>query len=163
MFFQYLPRFLPASTPRGNQRPRNARATSLRGFTVIELLVALSIMVILISAATTTLGELAPKFNLDNTVRSVGMALNQARSQAITTGHTIDVSFGAHDYTITDVTDGGTVLSADEFSSIISVSAGNVVTFTPLGMSDAETPITVSNDSYSRTVTVKITGEVLLQ
>lgn len=163
MFLQYLHHASPTTAPQGVQPPREVQAKNAQGFTVIELLVALSIMIILISVATNTLGELGPKFALDNTVRSVGMTLNQARSQAITMGHTIDVAFGTHDYMITDVTDGGTILSEDQFSSIIAVSSGSVVTFTPLGMSTAEVPITVSNDSYSRVVTVKITGEIILQ
>jgi hypothetical protein len=91
------------------------------------------------------------------------MALNQGRSQAITKGHTVNVVFGAHDYELTDVTDGDTMLSADKLSTLVGVSAEDIVTFTPLGMAAAPVVITVSNDSYSRTVRIGITGEVMLQ
>ena len=163
MFLPYLHNVSPPVALLSVQRPQEVQEKKSQGFTVIELLVALSVLAILLSLAANTLGELGPKFELDNTVRSVAMALNQARSQAVTMGHTIDVSFDSHDYEIIDVTDGGTVLLADEFSTITAVSAGDVVTFTPLGMADAEVPITVSNDSYSRVVKVKITGEVILE
>ena len=134
-----------------------------QGFSVIELLVGLSILSLLLGIAATTLGSLAPKFELDNTVRSVAMALNQGRSQAITRGHIVDVTFAAHSYEITDATDGDAVLATDALSTIVAVSASDVVTFTPLGMAAAPTTITVSNDSYSRNVEIGITGEVMIQ
>jgi len=149
---------------RKKEKPWTTRGfLDAQGFSVIELLVALSILSLLLGIAATTLGSLAPKFELDNTVRSVAMALNQGRSQAITRGHTVDVTFAAHSYEITDATDGDAVLATDALSTIVAVSASDVVTFTSLGMAAAPTTITVSNDSYSRNVEIGITGEVMIQ
>lgn len=130
---------------------------------MLELLVALSILSLLLVIATSTLGSLAPKFELDNTIRSVAMALSQARSQAVTKGHDVNVEFGAHSYEITDATDGDTVLAAGELSTLVIVTAEGSVTFTPLGMATAPLTVTASNDSYSRTVEIGMTGEVMIQ
>jgi prepilin-type N-terminal cleavage/methylation domain-containing protein len=148
---------------RKNPRSESFVTRGGQGFSVIELLVAISILSVLLFIASSTLGELAPKFALDNTVRSVARALNQARSQAITRGHTVDVTFAAHSYEITDATDGDAVLATDELSALVGVSTGDVVTFTPLGMAAAPLTITVSNGSNSRTVEIGITGEVMIQ
>lgn len=147
----------------GAQSPLKVPTWSCQGFSIIEILVAISILSLLLVIAATTLSELAPKFELDNTVRSVAMALNQARNQAITRGRLVNVTFGSHSYAITDATDGDAVLAMDELSTLAVVAAEDSVSFTPLGMSTAEVFITVSNASHSRTVKVGITGEVMLQ
>jgi type IV fimbrial biogenesis protein FimU len=137
--------------------------TRARGFSLIELLVALAILSLLLTIAASTLSALGPKFALDNTVRSVAMALSQARGQAITKGHTIAIAFDAHSFAITDTNDGGATIAADELSTLAGVSAEDIVTFTPLGMAAAPVVITVSNNASSRNVNVGITGEVTIQ
>lgn len=137
-----------------------------KGFTVAEMLVAISTLGILLGAAAVGLGTLAPQFDLDNATRKVAMALNQGRVQAITRGHTIVVTFGTNDFAITD---GDETVAADQLPSHITVSAAGDAVFTSLGTLDpaltAAIPLTVrvSNSGHSRGVSVGLIGEVQIQ
>ena len=130
------------------------------GFTVAEMLVAISTLGILVAAAAVGLGTLAPQFDLDNGARKVAMALNQGRVQAITRGHTIVVTFDTNDFTITD---GEETVATDRLPSHITISATSAVTFTPLGTVTVPVTVTVSNSSHSRGVSVGLIGEVQTQ
>jgi general secretion pathway protein H len=131
-----------------------------QGFTAIEIVVAMGIFGILAAMTSIGLGALAPKFNLDNSARQVAMALSQARIQAITRGHAIDIAFDADSFAITDPADGDELLEEGELPSGITVDASDAVTFTPLGTTTAPLTVTVSNSDGSRAVSVGLTGEV---
>ena len=133
-----------------------------KGFTLAEMLVTISVLGILSTAAAVGLGTLAPQFDLDNAARKVAMALNQARVQAITRGHSIVVTFGTNDFTITDGVNAETV-ATDQLPPHITVSAGSVATFTPLGTVTTPVTVTVSNSDHSRGVSVGLIGEVQIQ
>lgn len=133
-----------------------------KGFTLAEMLVTISVLGILSTAAAVGLGALAPQFDLDNAARKVAMALNQGRVQAITRGHTMVVAFGTNDFTITDAVAGETV-ATDTFPPHITVSADGDATFTSLGTVTTPVTVTVSNSNHSRAVSVGLIGEVQIQ
>lgn len=133
------------------------------GMTVIELLAALVVFGMLGSLMVVTLGSLAPKFNLDSGARLTAMGLMQARMQAISRGHTLDVTCAADTLTIIDRDNADEILAYVNLPSGITLSAENDVTFTPLGIVPAPLTITVSNGSGSRNVSVGLTGEVQIQ
>jgi prepilin-type N-terminal cleavage/methylation domain-containing protein len=133
-----------------------------KGFTLTEMLVAISVLGILMAAAAVGLGTLAPQFDLDNAARKVAMALNQGRVQAITRGHTMVVTFDTDAFTITDDVDHETI-ATDSFPPHIAVSADSDTTFTPLGTVTAPVTVTVSNSDGSREVSVGLIGEVQIQ
>lgn len=135
---------------------------SERGLTVIEILVAIGILAILLATAAVGLGALAPKFNLDNGVRTVAMALHQARAQAITRGHIVDVVFDSYTFTVTD-TDSGEILAEGEAPSGITLAADDIASFTSLGTTAAPVTVTISNGDHSRDVSVGLTGEVMIE
>ncbi len=133
-----------------------------KGFTLAEMFVAISVLGILSTAAAVGLGTLAPQFDLDNAARKVAMALNQGRVQAITRGHTIVVTFGTNDFTITDNVNDETV-ATDTFPPHITVSADGDTTFTPLGTVTTPVTVTMRNSGHSRAVSVGLIGEVQIQ
>jgi len=144
-----------------------------KGFTLAEMLVAISVLGILLAATAVGLGTLAPQFDLDNGTRKVAMALNQGRVQAITRGHTMVVTFGTNDcpagrvcFTITDDVADERV-ATDQLPLHITVSvvtpADGAATFTPLGTVTVPVAVTVSNSGHSRGVTVGLIGEVQIQ
>lgn len=133
-----------------------------KGYTAIEMLVAIGVIGILLSMAAVGLGVVAQQFDLDNAARKVGMVLNQGRVQAITRGHRVVVSFDEGEATITDDTD-GVDLATEEFPPHISVSASGDATFTPVGTAAETVTVTVSNDSSSREVVVGLIGGVQIQ
>jgi type II secretion system protein H len=141
----------------GNKRFRKHQQ---QGFTAIEVLVAIGILGILAVFVGIGLGALAPKFDLDNGARRIAMALSQARIQAITRGHAMDISFDANSFAITDPDGGDEVLEEGELPSGVTVEATGTTTFTALGTVTAPFTATVSNDEGSRTVSVGLTGEV---
>jgi hypothetical protein len=125
-------------------------------------MVALAILGILLPMTAASLGTLAPQFDLDNGARRTAMALNQARVQAITRGHTMVVTFGTNTLTITDNVNSKTV-ARDHLPPDLRVSASAAATFTPLGTVAAPLTVTVSNSHNSRYVSVRLTGEVQVQ
>lgn len=129
-----------------------------RGFTMVEMIVAIGIFGIMGAIAAVGLGILAPQFNLDNAARKVAMALNQGRVQAITRGHTIVVTSGTGAFTITDNVNHETI-ATDTLPPHITVSADGNATFTPLGTVTTPVTVTVSNSDHSRAVSVGLMGE----
>ncbi len=133
------------------------------GITVIELLVASAVFGMLALMAMVTLGSLVPKFNLDSGARLTAMGLIQARMQAISRGHTIDVTFATDTLAIIDTDNADEILAYFKLPSGITISAGSDATFTPLGIVPVPRTITVSNGDDSRDVRVGLTGEVQIQ
>ena len=133
-----------------------------KGFTLAELLVAVGVLGLLTTIAAVGLGTLAPQFDLDNAARKVAMALNQGRVQAITRGHTMVVTFGTNDFTITDGVNAETV-ATDQLPPHITVSADGDATFTSLGSVTTPVTVTVSNSDHSRDVSVGLIGEVQIE
>jgi Tfp pilus assembly protein FimT len=158
-----LPRKVSQFSERSVQRRRGFVGADETGLTLIEVLVAIGIMTILIATAAVGLGALAPKFNLDNGVRTAAMALHQARTQAITRGHTVEVTFDAAGFTITDATNGDEFIAEGEVPSGIVLSPSDIFSFTPLGMATAPQTVSISNGDHSRDVRVGLTGEVMIE
>jgi hypothetical protein len=90
------------------------------------------------------------------------MGLNQARVQAITRGHNIDITFAAYTFAITDADNGNELMAVGELPSAITANVGTT-TFTPLGTVTAPLTITLSNGDGSRAVSVGLIGEVQVQ
>jgi len=99
--------------------------TEEKGFTVAELLVAISMLGILLAAAAVGLGTLAPQFDVDNGTRQVGMVMSQARIQAITRGHRVVVAIGEEGATVTDDTEHKEI-ATQTFPPHISITANKV-------------------------------------
>jgi|GEM_PF-1567775 len=143
---------------------RQPRAWHRRGFTLVEMMVALGVFGFLTTAAFVGLGRLSPQFDIDNGVRTVAMDLQQARVQAITRGHSINVAFSSYDLTVSDANQSGTTLTQGKLPKSLSMSASpSVATFTPLGTLITPLTIAVTNGSQTRYVTVGIIGEVQTQ
>ncbi|MBI3304085.1 MAG: prepilin-type N-terminal cleavage/methylation domain-containing protein [Deltaproteobacteria bacterium] len=155
---------LPSTFPPLTTKDTAKRLTSQhpQGFTVVETMVVIAILGILFSIATVVLGNLAPKFDLDNGARMTAMALNEARVQAIARGHNMVVSFGSNTFTITDDVN-NEVVAEGQLPLHLSLSAGDDSTFTPLGTVTAPLIVTVSNGDNSRDVSVGLIGEVQIQ
>jgi Tfp pilus assembly protein FimT len=141
------------------------------GFSAAELLVAVAAMGAMVTVTRVGLGTLAPQVNLDHGTRTLAMVLTQARVQAITRGHTVEVTFGETGssqpcVTVTDPDADPTdeILLYRELSTHITVSSDpGVVAFSPLGTVADGLMVTVSNGHYSRSIAVGFTGEVQVE
>ena len=134
-----------------------------KGFTVAELLVAISMLGILLAAAAVGLGTLAPQFDVDNGTRQVGMVMSQARIQAITRGHRVVVALGEEGATVTDETEHQEI-ATQTFPPHISITANKEAVFTAVGtITDPDVVITVSNSQSSRNLRIGLIGEVQIE
>jgi prepilin-type N-terminal cleavage/methylation domain-containing protein len=127
------------------------------GFSLLELILACALFGLLALAASSTLGQLATQFALDNGTRTAAMGLHQARIQAITRGRTMLVTFGAAAFTVTDQVSNQTVATI-WLPSHATLSASSNMVFTPLGTVTAPVAVTVRSGKYSRTVSVGLMG-----
>jgi hypothetical protein len=128
------------------------------------MMVALGVFGVLTATAFVGLGLLSPGFNIDNGVRGVAMVLQQARVQAITRGHRINVAFSSYDLTVSDADENGATLTKGELPKRLSMSAQpSVATFSPLGTLTAPLTVAVTNSTHTRYVTAGIIGEVQIQ
>lgn len=64
-----------------------------RGFTLIELMAVVSIVMVLMLMASLQLDFLVPKYRLRGVVREVGAMMRQARSKAVASGKDVYVEF----------------------------------------------------------------------
>lgn len=145
--------------------PDRAPSTGTRqsGFSIIEVLWAMGTFGVLATVAGVSLGEVAPKFALDNGARMVAMALNQARTLSIMRGHIVDVSFKSHSFTITDTDEGanGEDVATGQLPAHLTMAVTGAASFTPLGTVSAPLAVTLSNDAaHDQVVRVSLTGEV---
>lgn len=130
------------------------------GFSMLEVLVVVGMFGIMSVAAGVGLGQVAPKFDIDNGARMVAMALNQARALAITRGHVVDVTFGSHSFTVTD-TETSKDVAAGQLPARITMAVAGSASFTPLGTVNNPLNVTLKNGgAHNRVVRVSLTGEV---
>jgi len=141
--------------------PKQATRRSQRGFTLIEVLVAMAVFGILSSLAAITLGSLAPKFDLDNAARSAAMAMTRAKVQAITRGHATKITLEGGVFTTKDEAT-GEYIGDGEFSSALTLSGTDEYVFSPLGTASAG-PLTLSNGEHSRDIVVGLIGTVEIE
>ena len=127
-----------------------------RGFTVIEILVALAVMGILIKISVPAFSSWLPTLKLSSAARQVATDLQLARMKAISQNSS---------YTVTFNTGNGTYTYGSESRDLgqlfpgITISSASNPTFTPRGTANAVT-ITLSNGSAQKLVCVKAMGRV---
>lgn len=154
--------FLPPRPPRTEGRWNSLDGRSQRGFSLLEILVVLSIAGILFGLSRSTLGALAPKFDLDNATRMTIAAINRAQVRAITRGSntTLDFGTGSHSFSIADPS--GAVAVTDNLPGTITAYS-SLVTFTPLGtIQNAYGWVYLYNGSDGQWVWVLRSGEIVL-
>ncbi len=133
-----------------------------RGFTVIEVLVALSIGALLLSGAAAAVGRLGPKLRLRSGTWLVTSALNQARVQAILTGEARRVRFERPGllHERFEGTSGEWVVTQAVALPGVAVRANNAPVFHPQGTVSDLATISVSNAAGNYRITVAITGRI---
>jgi prepilin-type N-terminal cleavage/methylation domain-containing protein len=130
------------------------------GFTLIEMLVSLTIAGSLIAIAIPKFSQLLPGIRLSSATRQVATDLQLARMRAIAQHANQTVAFNTSTATYTFGTaDTRNLSQLYPGTTIISVSAGNP-TFTTTGTAAAQTTITLSNGGVTKQVQVATIGRV---
>ena len=110
--------------------PRHPQARSARGFTIIELMIVVVILVVLLSLGVPGMTQLIVKTRVKNASFDVYASILAARSDAISRNKTITITPSggnwAAGWTITD-SDGNTVKAQDPLSGITITGPGTLV------------------------------------
>jgi type IV fimbrial biogenesis protein FimT len=133
------------------------------GFTLMELILSLSVMAILLAIAWPAIGQFSSGYRLRAASREVATDLQFARLLAVKENRTFQVSCDTNSYQVVRISD-GFVAKARDFSTDypeVTLSSG-VFTFNSRGNAVSQA-ITVSNLSASRNITVSSSGRVKLQ
>ena len=158
--------------------------SSLKGFTLLELLLTITLLGILASLASLQTGPLLSRARLDRGARQVASDLQAARMKAITLNRRFRVSFRAdsHDYIVDRDEEGnwrrdilaahGPLTTAEDVSIVLpasvgitAVNSGGDVIFIPRGYVDAGITITlgVSSGTERRRIVVNLAGRVRIE
>jgi prepilin-type N-terminal cleavage/methylation domain-containing protein len=138
---------------------RRQRHASNRGFTVVEILVSLTIIGILVKIAFPNVLAWLPALRLSSAARQIATDLQLARVQAIAKNSSQTVTFNVS---------GGSYSFGSESRSLpllfpgITISSATNPTFTPRGTANSVT-ITLSNGSNQKLVCVKSMGRVAIR
>jgi len=133
-----------------------------KGFTLLEMVIAISILAGLVYIAGTSFLSLAPKYRLEKAVWELGSALQSAKYRAIFEGSSIRIKFYTASYAVEKYSEDlkEWILCGKHSLEGVKVTANNSPLFTPDGMTSGLATITIRNSWGSYQMTVAITGRI---
>lgn len=134
----------------------------MRGFTLIEVLVFLSIFSVLLGLASSSFLNSSDKHRLQKAVWEIHAKLNYARFKAIFDGTKSRISFNPSGYTIEKYSTetGGWKIEMGNILEGVLIQANNSPVFHPQGTVSHLVSITVSNTWGSYKLTLAISGRI---
>jgi type IV fimbrial biogenesis protein FimT len=138
------------------------------GFTLVEILVAMSIGFIAAGIAVPTMTTYVKQYRLMGAATNIGAEVNRARLQAISQTKYVRVGLAGNKVCRMTSDDGATFApascaSASEYYELptgVSATVTNYPTFASNGISDSITNISVSSDAGTRTIRANVLGRV---
>jgi prepilin-type N-terminal cleavage/methylation domain-containing protein len=141
-----------------------------RGFTLVEVMVAVFIAAILAAAAVAAMSSFRAKYALDAATRLIWSDLQNAKAAAVKTNQSVTVTRSTgtqYGYSYTDGSGIGHTLSRDlanDYPGTTVSLTGNAVTFSFRGTAgnpgDADKTVMVQNSSGTKSFAVKWTGNI---
>jgi type IV fimbrial biogenesis protein FimT len=149
------------------------QASSDRGYTLMELVIVMSILIMVALLSQSWLTSQLPKWRLNGATRQVASDFMGAKMQAVTQGNKHRVTFlDNHHYTILDddnsngKPDPGELLVTrniqTDYIDVTLTSTNNPI-FHPRGTASNLGTVTLKNSAGSKSISVGITGRVKLQ
>ena len=138
---------------------------SERGFTVVELLAVIAIMMVVTAIATPTFYYWLPRYRLSASARQISADLQLARMKAISQNTTYRLNILAGGSTYQLEKDAGFTLESGPFTlpDGITATLGPTSVFQSRGTASATDTITVTNgDNETRAVCVRTVGRVFI-
>ena len=133
-----------------------------RGFSLLETVIALALILIIIYGASNAFLGNAPKHRLNKAAWEVQTRLNYARHKAIFEGRPFRVRFSPTGYVVEEF-DGVINTWRAEASGLcegVAIEANNCPTFHPVGTVSNMATITISNTAGSCRITLAISGRI---
>ena len=147
----------------GSMEKRAKVRKDYSGLTIMELIIAMSILAVLLAIASPLIAQFSAGYKLRGAAREVATDLQFARLLSVKENKDFQVVFGSDSYQVVRVADGfvakSRILNNDYPQVTLSPAA---VTFNARGNSSSST-ITVSNPMGTKNITVGSTGRVKLQ
>jgi prepilin-type N-terminal cleavage/methylation domain-containing protein len=134
--------------------------TDRRGFSLVEILVAVSVFSILAAVAVPQFVAFRPKSRLNGAARQIYSELMWARSKAVDENSAFVVTFPTNQTMQIAGSTTKTVNIQSEYSDVTLTSSASTITFTSRGTASVAPTITLTNGAGTKTVTVRITGTV---
>lgn len=133
-----------------------------KGFSLLEVLVSLSILAILLYMASTSFLNLAPKYRLHKAVGEINSRLNFARYKALFKGVKVRMKFYSSSYALEtyDEEQAKWKLEGKHFLEGVTIRANNSPIFHPGGTVSNLSSITVFNSWGKYKISVAISGRV---
>jgi prepilin-type N-terminal cleavage/methylation domain-containing protein len=143
---------------------RNFRGLDSTGFTVIEMMAAVSLIAILAAIGMPAFTRTLPGLRLTDAARQVATELQHVRMKAIAKGIPQQVTFSSSSYILQQcngacTNDSGSIALPDG----ITATAATAPRFEPRGTMNTAAAITLSNGTAQKYVCVKTIGRVNIQ
>jgi prepilin-type N-terminal cleavage/methylation domain-containing protein len=132
------------------------------GFTLVEVVLALTLAGLFMFGAAYSFQQLVPKFQLQSGIWEVTSGLNQARFRAIMSGEPVRVRFVPSGFVFERYDEAAKIWLTARTASLpgVAVRANNAPVFHPQGTVSDLASITVSNTLGTYRITIAITGRV---
>lgn len=141
-----------------------------KGFTLIELIIAIALMAILMAIATPSFNVWRKQSNLKAEAQEVFGAFQRARSEAVSRNKDIDLTFnnGSGDSGTWRISENGTTLSSGSMIAGVQVSSANFggngeTGFTGRGLPIDSGSVEIKNDERTYTITLSAAGSVKME
>lgn len=134
-----------------------------RGFTIVELLVAIAVVAILAAIAVPNMGSMLATSRLNEAQENIMQVLKTAHANAKANGTFVTVTISSASNVV--ATSFGNGMSAPpnlELNSDVGIAADDTIVFSPNGVIDAAATVTLSSANYpsisNRGISVAVTG-----
>lgn len=133
-----------------------------RGFSLIEVIVSLSVLALLVYLASTSFMSISPKYRLQKAIWEIHARLNFARYKALFNGVKVRIKFRSSSYTMEIYDEDHKVWKIKEkhFLEGVRIEANNSPTFHPNGTVSNLASIYISNSWGKYKITIAISGRV---